>query len=204
MTHVEMNQSFRRALVSEMNGCGERTPFLKPSVAAFSFCCKCRRQKSRQREPCGACGLHAIANGVCTERRPSAMAAGHVVCWNVTDSRAGNRRCHSCVSYGYGYGYGFRHLGPVSTNVLVISDPAMLIDGTPEETTFPRPRLSAQSQAKLLSPASACKWAPWALADERLGTSCDAMPRAPATEYQNCRRLHPRFTGTKTRVALAV
>ena len=63
MTRVEMNQSFRRALVSEMNGCGERTPFLKPSVAAFSFCCKCRRQKSRQREPCGAgagagaCGL---------------------------------------------------------------------------------------------------------------------------------------------------
>ena len=36
----------------------------------------------------------------------------------------------------------------------------MLIDGTPEETTFPRPRLSAQSQAKLLSPAPACKWAP--------------------------------------------
>ena len=131
---------------------------------------------------------------VCTEQRPWLL---DIHCRVLERHRAANRRCHSCVSYG------FRHLGPVSTNVLVISDPAMLIDGTPEETTFPRPRLSAQSQAKLLSPAPACKWAP--LADERLGISCDAMPWAPATdEYQNCRRLHPRFTGTKTRVALAV
>jgi hypothetical protein len=81
------------------------------------------------------------------------MADGHVVCWNVTELATGAVIRASAR-------YGFRHLGPVSTNVLVISDPAMLIDGTPEETTFPRPRLSAQSQAKLLSPASACKWAP--------------------------------------------
>ena len=88
---------------------------------------------------------------VCTERRPWLL---DIHCRVLERHRAANRRCHSCVSYG------FRHLGPVSTNVLVISDPAMLIDGTPEETTFPRPRLSAQSQAKLLSPAPACKWAP--------------------------------------------
>lgn len=88
---------------------------------------------------------------VCTEQRPWLL---DIHCRVLERHRAANRRCHSCVSYG------FRHLGPVSTNVLVISDPAMLIDGTPEETTFPRPRLSAQSQAKLLSPAPACKWAP--------------------------------------------
>jgi hypothetical protein len=155
MTHVEMNQGFRRALVSEMNGCGERTPFLKPSVAAFSFCCKCRRQSRANENP--------VVLAVYTQPRTwSALSDGHG-CWTcrmLERHKAGDRRRYSCVPTGSErVSYGFRHLGPVSTNVLVISDPAMLIDGTPEETTFPRPRLSAQSQAKLLSPAPACKWA---------------------------------------------
>lgn len=35
MTRVEMNQGFPQGLLSEMNECGERTPFLKSSVAAL-------------------------------------------------------------------------------------------------------------------------------------------------------------------------
>lgn len=47
MTRVEMNRGFPQGLVSEMNECGERTPFLKPSVAGSQrnrTRCNCRRQ----------------------------------------------------------------------------------------------------------------------------------------------------------------
>ena len=68
-------------------------------------------------------------------------------------SLCNERRC-SCVSTKR-VSFGLRHFGPVSTNVLVISDPAKLMKGTPDATTFPRPRPSAQNRAKLTSPAPA-------------------------------------------------
>lgn len=63
MTRVEMNQSFRRALVSEMNGCGERTPLLKPSVAALYFAASAGARSRASENP--------VVLVVCTQSRTS-------------------------------------------------------------------------------------------------------------------------------------
>jgi hypothetical protein len=186
MTRVEMNRGFSQGLVSEMNECGERTPFLKPSVAA----CPLSLQVPA---PAGHASVIPALPAVFEQLQISSakrkghgswrrrMLERHSIC---------DERRHPCVSTKC-VSFGFRHFGPVSTNVLVISDPAMLMKGTPDATTFPRPRSSAQNRAKLTSPASVAYFevGPLQMNPSELRAMAD---------YSNCRRQLPRFEGSRS------
>lgn len=127
MTRVEMNRGFSQGTFSEMNECGERTPFRKPSVAAHPLSLQVPASAKRASVIPALPAVFARQQISPSQRKGHGRVRGRML----ERQSIRDQRRHSCVSTKR-VSFGFRHFGPVSTNVLVILDPAIFMKGTPE------------------------------------------------------------------------